>query len=119
MKIHAVVAHETGGPEVLQWEQMDLAPPGAGEVRVRHSAIGSEEKAKLGRENGCEHVILYRTDDVPARVKEITGGKGVPVVYDSVGKDTWTMSLDCLCIRGLMVTFGNASGPVGAIDPRI
>jgi NADPH2:quinone reductase len=79
--------------------------------------VGSEAKAALARANGCDHVILYRTDDVPARVREITGGKGVPVVYDAVGKDTVEMSLASLARRGLFVSFGNASGPVPPIPP--
>lgn len=79
--------------------------------------VGSEEKAQLARAHGCDHVILYRTEDVAARVKEITGGKGVPVVYDSVGKDTFEMSLASLARRGTYVTFGNASGPVPAVLP--
>ncbi|HSO34586.1 MAG TPA: quinone oxidoreductase [Labilithrix sp.] len=81
--------------------------------------VGSEEKAKLAAEHGCDHVLFYRTEDVAARVREITNGERVPVVYDSVGKDTFLTSLDCLRPRGLMVTFGNSSGPVGPIDPRI
>ena len=249
---HAVRMHQTGGPEVLRWEKVELPPPGAGEIRVRHTAIGldfidtyyrtglyplalpavlgsdaagvveelgagvtlvnkgdrvaygngpafgyaelrnipaahvvkipdavddataaasmlkgmtaqylcrrtyavkkgdsilvhaaaggvghilcqwakhlgatvigtvgSEEKAKLAREHGCDHVLFYRTEDVAARVREITGGERVPVVYDSVGKDTFLTSLDCLRPRGLMVTFGQSSGPVGPIDPRL
>ncbi len=79
--------------------------------------VGSEAKAALARANGCDHVILYRTEDVPARVREITGGKGVPVVYDAVGKDTLEMSLASLARRGLFVSFGNASGPVPPIPP--
>ena len=249
---HAVRIHHTGGPDVLRWEVVDLAPPGPGEVRVRHAAIGvnfidtyyrtglyatklpttlgseaagvvdgigegvtgfakgervayatgplgayaearnipaanlvklpdgvddataaasmlkgmtaqylvrrthpvqkgetivvhaaaggvglilcqwakhlgatvigtvgSEEKAKLAREHGCDHVVFYRTEDVPARVRELTGGAGVPVVYDSVGKDTFAASLDCLRPRGLLVTFGQSSGPVPPFDPRV
>ena len=249
---HAVRMHETGGPEVLRWENIELSPPGAGELRVRHTAIGlnfldtyhrtglyplplpavlgseaagvveelgagvanfakgdrvaygtgpvgayaearnlpaanvvkipdgiddataaaamlkgmtaqyllrrtysvkkgdailvhaaaggvglllcqwakhlgatvigtvgSEEKAKLAREHGCEHVLFYRTEDVAARVRELTGGDRVAVVYDSVGKDTFATSLDCLRPRGLMVTFGQSSGPVGPFDPRL
>jgi NADPH:quinone reductase len=81
--------------------------------------VGSEEKAKLARAHGCDHVLFYRTEDVAARVREITDGARVPVVYDSVGKDTFLTSLDCLRPRGLMVTFGNSSGPVGPIDPRL
>ena len=74
--------------------------------------VGSEEKVELAKANGCDHPILYRDENVPERVKEITGGKGVPVVYDSIGKDTFEDSLDCLRPFGLMVSFGNASGPV-------
>ncbi len=77
---------------------------------------GSEEKAALAKAHGADHVILYRSEDVAARVKDITGGAGVPVVYDAVGKDTWETSLKCLAPRGLMVSYGNASGPVGKID---
>jgi NADPH2:quinone reductase len=82
-------------------------------------AVGSEEKAKLAREHGCEHVVFYRTEDVPKRVRELTNGAGVPVVYDSVGKDTFAASLDCLKPRGLLVTFGQSSGPVPPFDPRV
>ncbi len=78
--------------------------------------VGSEEKAVLARAHGCDHVINYRTENVPERVKEITGGKKLPVVYDGVGKDTFLMSLDCLAPRGLLVSFGNASGPVTGVD---
>ncbi len=81
--------------------------------------VSSEEKAKLAKENGCTHVINYRTEDFAARVKEITGGKGVDVVYDSVGKDTFPKSLDCLKPRGLWVTFGNSSGPVPPFEMGI
>lgn len=78
--------------------------------------VGSQEKAELARANGCEHTVLYRTEDLAARVMDITGGAKVPVVYDSVGKDTFMSSLDCLHPRGLMVSFGNASGPVTGVD---
>ena len=74
--------------------------------------VGSAEKAELARANGCDHVILYRDEDFAARVKEITGGKGVPVVYDGVGRDTFPASLDCISPLGLFVSFGSASGPV-------
>lgn len=80
---------------------------------------GSDEKCELARANGAAHVINYRTEDFAARVKAITGGKGVKVVYDSVGKDTWDASLDCLAPFGLMVTFGNASGPVPPFAPAV
>jgi NADPH2:quinone reductase len=78
--------------------------------------VGSAEKAELARSHGCDHVINYRTENFVERVKEITGGKGVPVVYDSVGKDTYPASLDCLRPRGLFVSFGNASGATPPID---
>ncbi|MHC2002107.1 quinone oxidoreductase family protein [Methylobacterium sp. CM6241] len=74
--------------------------------------VGSAEKAELARANGCDHVILYRDEDFAARVKEITGGKGVRVVYDGVGKDTFPASLDCIAPLGMFVSFGSASGPV-------
>jgi NADPH:quinone reductase len=74
--------------------------------------VGSEEKAALAKSHGCDHPINYTRENFVERVKEITGGKGLPVVYDSVGKDTWEGSLDCLAPRGMMVSFGNASGPV-------
>ncbi|ABM34025.1 quinone oxidoreductase [Paracidovorax citrulli] len=78
---------------------------------------GSDEKCQLALANGAAHAINYRTEDFAARVKEITGGKGVKVVYDSVGKDTWEKSLECLRPFGLMATFGNASGPAPAFAP--
>ncbi|MBL4891348.1 MAG: zinc-binding dehydrogenase, partial [Rhizobiaceae bacterium] len=74
--------------------------------------VGSPEKAELAKANGCDHTILYRDEDFVEKVKEITGGKGVDVVYDSLGKDTFEQSLDCLKKRGMMVSFGNATGPV-------
>ncbi len=80
---------------------------------------GSDAKCALAKANGAAHVINYSTEDFAARVKEITGGKGVKVVYDSVGKDTWDKSLDCLAPFGLMASFGNASGPAPAFAPGI
>ncbi|WP_186419503.1 quinone oxidoreductase [Bosea sp. CS1GBMeth4] len=74
--------------------------------------VGSEEKAALARAHGCAHTILYREENIAERVRAITDGAGVPVVYDSVGKDTWDASLDCLRPLGLMVSYGNASGAV-------
>jgi NADPH:quinone reductase len=79
--------------------------------------VGSQSKADLARKNGCRYTLILGQDDVVARVKEITRGKGVAVVYDSVGKDTFMLSLDCLRPLGMMVTFGNASGPVPPIAP--
>jgi NADPH:quinone reductase len=78
---------------------------------------GSDAKCALAKEHGAAHVINYSTEDFAARVKEITGGKGVKVVYDSVGKDTWDKSLDCLSPFGLMASFGNASGVVPPFAP--
>jgi len=80
---------------------------------------GSEEKCALAKSLGAAHMINYSKEDFLARVKEITGGKGVKVVYDSVGKDTWDKSLDCLQPFGLMASFGNASGPVAPFAPGI
>ena len=80
-------------------------------------AVGSKEKAELAHQHGCEHVILYREEDVAARVREITGGAGVPVVYDGVGAATFEASLASLSRRGMLVSFGNASGPAPAIEP--
>jgi NADPH2:quinone reductase len=77
---------------------------------------GSPEKAALARAHGCDHVILYKEEDFAARVAEITGGRKLPVVYDGVGKATFMKSLDCLRPRGLMVSFGNASGAVDAFN---
>jgi NADPH:quinone reductase len=78
--------------------------------------VSSEEKAALAREHGAAHTILYTQEDFVARVNEITGGKKCPVVYDSVGKDTFLKSLDCLQTRGLLALFGNSSGPVEALN---
>jgi len=81
--------------------------------------VGSEEKAALARAHGCHHVINYSQENFVERVKEITDGEGVAVVYDSVGKDVFMDSLDCLRPMGMLVTFGNASGPVPAIEPLV
>jgi NADPH2:quinone reductase len=78
--------------------------------------VSSDEKAKLARDHGAAHTILYTKEDFGARVNEITGGKKVPVAYDSVGKDTFMKTLDCVQPRGLMVLFGNSSGPVDALN---
>lgn len=78
--------------------------------------VSSEEKAELARAHGCEHIIHYRRENVADRVRELTDGAGVPVVFDSVGKDTFTGSLASLSRRGLLVCFGTASGPVPPID---
>jgi len=81
------------------------------------ATVGSEAKAAKARELGADHVILYREQDVAAEVRRITGGKGVPVAYDSVGKDTFEGTIGSLARRGLFVSFGNASGPVPPFAP--
>ena len=79
--------------------------------------VGSEEKAALAKANGCDHPILYRDENVPERVRKLTDGDGVQVVYDGVGKATFNDSLDCLAPFGLLVSFGNASGPIDPFNP--
>jgi NADPH2:quinone reductase len=81
--------------------------------------VGSDEKAELARAHGCHHVIVYTRENFVERVREITGGQGVAVVYDSVGQETFMGSLDCLRPLGMMVSFGNASGPVPPFEPGI
>ena len=81
--------------------------------------VGSSEKAELAKAHGCDYPIVYADEDVAGRVREITDGAGVPVVYDSVGKDTFEASLACLQPRGLMVSFGNASGAVEPFSPAL
>ncbi|WP_186074783.1 quinone oxidoreductase family protein [Burkholderia gladioli] len=80
--------------------------------------VGSEEKAELARAFGCDHPVVYTRENLAERVKAITNGAGVPVVYDSIGKDTYLQSLDSLAPLGLFVSFGNASGPLPAIDSK-
>jgi NADPH2:quinone reductase len=81
--------------------------------------VGSEEKAALAKAYGCDHTINYNKENFVERTRALTDGKGVPVVYDSIGKDTFMQSLDCLSPRGMMVTYGNASGPVPPVDVSI
>ena len=78
--------------------------------------VGSDAKAELAREYGCAHTIVYTRENFVERVKEITGGKGVPVVYDAIGKDTFPASLDCLSPRGMLVSFGSSSGAVPPVN---
>ncbi len=78
--------------------------------------VGSDDKVALARDNGCAHVLNTRKDDWVKQVRELTKGEGVPVVYDSTGKDTFAGSLDCLAVRGMMVSYGNSSGPVSAFE---
>ena len=79
--------------------------------------VGSQDKAELARVNGCDHVLLYKDEDVAARVREITGGEGVRVAYDGVGKASFEASLASLGRRGVLVSYGNASGPAPAVEP--
>ena len=81
--------------------------------------VGSDDKIALAKQNGCAHVLNSRDPDWPKKVRELTGGLGVPVVYDSIGKDTFSGSLDCLAVRGMFVSFGNSSGAVPAFEPGI
>jgi NADPH2:quinone reductase len=81
--------------------------------------VGSKEKAELAKQNGCHHAILYRDVDFVAKVKEITSGKLCDVVYDSVGKDTFPASLDCLHPLGYFVSFGSSSGQIEAFNINI
>lgn len=81
--------------------------------------VSTEAKANLAKDHGADHIILYTQTDFMTEVKRITDGRGVDVVYDSVGKTTFSKSLDCLRPRGMMVSFGQSSGPVGQIDPLV
>lgn len=108
------------------WTLIHAAAGGAGQLAVQVAKIAgarvigtvsTKAKAEVARAAGCDEVILYSETDFVPRVREITGGKGVPVVYDSVGKDTYAGSLNCLAPRGMFVSWGNASGAVPPIDP--
>lgn len=81
--------------------------------------VGSDEKAELARAHGCDHPVVYTREDFVAEVERITGGRKLPVVYDSIGRETFMQSLDCLAPRGMMVSFGNASGPVDPFPPAL
>ncbi len=83
------------------------------------ATVGSDEKAELAKQHGATHTIVYTRENFAERVRELTAGRGVPVVYDSVGKDTFQGSLEALSPRGLMVTFGNASGKPDPVDPQV
>jgi NADPH2:quinone reductase len=118
--IHRTYAVEPG--ETVLWH---AAAGGVGTIACQWlSALGvtvigtmsTQEKAERARQNGCTHTIVYTEEDFVERVMEITGGAKLPVVYDSVGASTWEGSLDCLRPRGLMVSFGNASGPVDGVN---
>jgi NADPH2:quinone reductase len=81
--------------------------------------VSTEEKARLAREAGADHTILYTRQDFEAEVKRLTGGKGLQVVYDSVAKDTFEKSLNCLAPRGFMILYGQSSGPIPPLDPQV
>ncbi|MDH5184040.1 MAG: quinone oxidoreductase, partial [Gammaproteobacteria bacterium] len=81
--------------------------------------VGSDEKADLAKANGCDHTILYRQENVAERVRELTNGEGVPVVYDAIGQQTFETSLDCLRPFGVMVTYGNITGQVEPFSPKM
>jgi NADPH2:quinone reductase len=146
VKLPAAISDETAAASLLkgmtvQYLLKRTYPVKAGETIVFHAAaggvgliacqwakhlgavvigtVGSDEKMALAKENGCAHVLNIRAGDWRARVRELTGGRGVPVVYDGIGKDTFMASLDCLAVRGMMVSFGNASGAVPPIEPGI
>lgn len=113
---------KVGRGTTLLWH---AAAGGVGQIGVQWAkalgatvigTVGSDDKAALAKANGCDHVLNYRTEDYVARVKEITGGPGVDVAYDSVGADTFPATLDCIRPLGMWVTFGNASGPVPPIS---
>jgi NADPH:quinone reductase len=111
---NTVLLHAAAGGVGLiagQW----LAALGARVIGV----VGTREKAELARANGCAHVLLSGQDDIAARVRELTDGRGVPVVYDSVGKATLAASLDSLAPRGMLVSYGNASGKPDPVDPLV
>jgi NADPH2:quinone reductase len=80
--------------------------------------VGSEDKAAQARDNGADHTILYRDEDVASRVRELTSGRGADVAYDSVGKDTFRTSLDALAPLGMFVSYGNSSGNAPAVEPH-
>jgi NADPH2:quinone reductase len=111
---NTVLLHAAAGGVGLiagQW----LAALGARVIGV----VGTHEKAELARANGCAHVLLSGQDDIAARVRDLTDGRGVPVVYDSVGKATLAASLDALAPRGMLVSYGNASGKPDPVDPLV
>ena len=120
--------HRTYPVKQGDWVLLHAAAGGVGSIASQWlnklgaqviGTAGSPEKLALAKEQGCHHVINYRTEDWVKRVKEITSGQGVAVVYDGVGKDVFMQSLDCLKPRGYMVQFGNASGPVPDISPLL
>lgn len=120
MTVHSLIrrAYQVSAGETVLWH---AAAGGVGLIACQWlralgvrviGTVSTEEKAEIARANGCAHTINYTTENFAERVRELTGGAGVPVVFDSVGKTTWEGSLQCLRRFGMMVSFGNASGPV-------
>jgi NADPH2:quinone reductase len=119
------VCHQVKRGEAIVWH---AAAGGVGQIATQWAShlgatviavVGSDEKAALAKTKGAAHALVWPRDDLPKSVRALTNGEGVPVVYDSVGKDTFMASLDCLAPLGLMVTFGNASGPCPDINPLL
>ena len=122
------LCHSTYSPEPGETALVHAAAGGVGLLLVQMAkmlgaqvigTVSAEEKARLAREAGADEVIVYTKADFEAEVKRLTGGKGVQVVYDSVGKTTFDKSLNCLAPRGYLVLFGQASGPVAPVDPQV
>ncbi len=120
------LCHSTYPLKKDEWCLLHAAAGGAGQLTLQVAKIigarvigtvSTEQKARVAAELGCDEVINYSQTDFAARVQEITNGKGVPVVYDAVGKDTWEASLNCLSPRGMLVLWGNASGATPPVDP--
>ena len=133
MQARAARITRTGGPEVIEWIDVDLPAPGPGEVLVRNTAVGlnyidtyfrsglypTELPGGLGSEAAgvrADHVLNHRAEDIAARVREITDGRGVNVVFDGVGRATWDISLKATARRGMVVSYGNASGAVSGVN---
>ena len=122
---HAIQIRQTGGPEVLNWTAVDVGEPGSGQVRLRQAAAGLNYIDVYHRTGYYPQPLPFlpglegagTVEAVAHDVRGISGGEKLPVVFDSVGKDTFLRSLDCLRPRGLMVTFGQASGPIDPIAP--
>lgn len=122
------LTHTTYPLKPGEWALVHAAAGGVGALLVQMAkrrgarviaTVSSEEKATIAAEAGADVCVIYTRADFVQAVKRVTEGQGVPVVYDSVGKDTFERGLDCLQLRGMMVLYGNASGPVPPVDPRI
>src|SRR5439155_424384 len=140
----AIRVHAPGGPDALRCEDIERPAPGPGQVLVKIEAAGvnfidvyqrtglykvplpvtlgtvsTREKAALARGVGADDVILYTEQDFETEVKRLTNGAALQVIYDSVGKTTFEKGLGCLAPRGMMVLYGQSSGPVGPFDPQV